>query len=106
MLAVISTSFTIARENAKSHYLEHTCLQNKGPGKFNLRCAASVVDQINLCKMEIKAFDEIVLVQHIFHFRDFFICKRTEHIRAASCIRLPCHQEVPISFTHTIGLAG
>ena len=53
-----------ARE-AKPHYLEHTCLQNKEPGQFNLRCAASVVDQINFCKMEIKAFDETVIVQHI-----------------------------------------
>src|SRR3989337_2858346 len=54
--------------------------------------------------MEIKAFDETVILQHIFHFWVFFICKRREHIRAAGCIRLSCHQEVPISFAHTIGL--
>ena len=63
MLAVIGTPFIVAPENAKPHYLEHTCLQNKEPGQFNLRHAASVVDQINFCKMEIKAFDEIVIVQ-------------------------------------------
>ena len=72
---VISTPFIVVPENAKPHYLEHTCLQNKGTGQFNLRCAASVVDQINFYKMEIKAFDEIVMVQHIFHFRCFLSAK-------------------------------
>ena len=75
MLAVISTPFIVATENAKPHYLEHTCLQNKEPGQFNLRCAASVVDRINFYKMEIKACDEIVIVQHIFHFRVFLSIK-------------------------------
>src|SRR3954466_4150096 len=100
MLAVTSTPFIVAPENAKPHYLEHTCLQNKEPGQFNLICVSSVVDQINFCKMEIKAFDEIVIVQHILHFWVFFMCKIRKHIRAASCIRLSCHQEVPISFSH------
>ena len=66
----------VAPENAKPHYLEHTCLQNKEPGQLTLRCAASVVDQINFYKMEIKAFDEIVIVQHIINFLVFFICKK------------------------------
>ena len=102
---MISTPFIVAPENAKSHYLEHTCLQKQEPGQFNLGCGASVVDQINLCKMEIKAFDEVVILQHIFHFWVFFYLQRREHIRGAGYIRLPCHQELPISFAHTIGLA-
>ena len=105
---MISKAFIVVPENAKPHYLEYTCLQNKEPGKFNLRCATSVVDQINFCKMEINAFDEIVIVQHIFHFRVFFLSAKEENIleQLAVYIRLPCHQEVPISFAHTIGLAG
>ena len=80
MLAVINTPFIVAPENAKPHYLERTCLQNKEPGQFNLRCAASVVNQINFCKMKIKAFDEIVILQHIFHFRVFFLSVKEENI--------------------------
>ena len=81
---MISTPFIVAPENAKPHYLEHTSLQNKEPGQFNLRCAASVVDQINFCKMEIKAFDEIVIVQHIFHFRVFLSAKE-ENVLVPTC---------------------
>mgnify|MGYP005825701755 CR=1 FL=1 len=69
-------AFIVAPENAKPHYLVHTCLQNKEPSQFNLRHAASVVNQINFYKMEIKAFDEIVIVQHIFHFRVFFYLEK------------------------------
>ena len=77
---VISTPFIVALENAKPHYLEHTCLQNKEPGQFNLRCAASIVDQINFCKMEIKAFDEIVRVKHIFSLSGLFLSAKEENI--------------------------
>ena len=73
---VISTPFIVALENAKPHYLEHTCLQNKEPSQFNVICVASIVDEINFCKMEIKALDDIVIVQHIFHFRVFFYLQK------------------------------
>ena len=88
MLAVISTPFIVALENAKPHYLEHTCHQNKEPIQFNLRCVTSVVDQINLCKMEIKAFDEIVRVQHIFHFQVFFYLQKKRTYQSSQLYKI------------------
>ena len=70
----------VAPENAKPHYLEHTCLQNKEPGQFNLRCAASVVDQINFCKMEIKAFDEFFYSVAHFSLSGLFLSAKEENI--------------------------
>ena len=56
-------------DDAKPHYLEHFCVQNKELAEANIGCLASVVIQTNFSEMEIKAFDGIerVIFQHIFH---------------------------------------
>ena len=78
---MISTPFIVVLENAKPHYLEHTCLQNKEPGQFNLRCAASVVNQINFCKIKIKVFDEIVCYSAThFSLLGLFLSAKEENI--------------------------